>query len=359
MFVPSEAVNVRSPIVLRRLLLSAAFWGVLLGATQAVIVAMIKPVAFWALMWYKLGHIFVWLLVWGIILGAMFTLSIMLCRRCHRSRLVFIVSFTFGALFSLTGDLFAWALEPMPYASLFRFCLHLAISLLAGIAAGILGLIVLGVVRWVCGAVVEQDGSLCPTCGYKLGAGRCCPECGTMADNTSIRPQRRKFRMRDAARLVVVLIALAYPTSRILFVDISTPVDGAKFSAGIFDLKSSPAGITLVQVWQGHATYYTMPNSVDRGLIIASPNEYDDGKPYLQLQLVVVAGDSWGYGDPMLVCNISKQDSKRLKEDSYSEILSAMIELSDTYNWQPSLPAPGRFGQFVLLDIDEVCCPDE
>jgi hypothetical protein len=248
-----------------------------------------------------------------------------------------------------------WHDWPLP-----AFLINLII--IAAVSAGV-ALLVRWLIRSLLFTIVEQDGTLCPRCGYRLGSAAIttCPECGTPADapvlafvrlhRASGWLQRRASLLAallGAAMLVPLAIALHYrtlPAARFLAAFPRTENTGR----GIMMLRNQPSG------WHDSScmtAWVPLAGNPTRALIILYIPDRRSPLPPMRLAVAATPvpplaanmSPQINYGSPEIGCDLPRELAERIiREGLPPALIQALAAEANRTNWKPTSLPNGLF----------------
>lgn len=303
------------------------------------------------------------------ILGPLLVFAVILSCLCQR-RVIVVASgyaFCFGAVFVASFRVIAkTAGDPLVVLmGVIPLCI---LSLLLAIIGGALAPLVCSIVKGVFVEVVEQDGTLCAICGYKLVPRdtQCCPECGKD-------PQRSPIiggAISDLARFlygrarhisIIVLIVLVGLT---VHYGITAVGPTMSFSRQ-FDANRYPSTLSFMYgedfyqdnvTWRATGFTQILADDPTRAILVLYAPGVSWSQPIMQIRLHLAMKPKAGFptatidGAPVVMTNLNKEQAEFVIEHGSvpQSLIDALLEAAAEVGWPATRPTPGPFGQISL-----------
>lgn len=236
------------------------------------------------------------------------------------------------------------------------------LSLFVALVGGALGLIVSAIVESMFVTVFEQDGTLCPSCGYKLEPRDVprCPECGEDPHENptwwSGFPSATFVYQRSRLITVIALVAAVSMVIRHSLAVVG-PMQafhdqfvGPEYSFALVDMLSEnhyQGGAT----WREQGHLQILSDDPTRSLLIVYAPGARRSQPTMQIRLtwtlVTPAGfpNSFFDGLPAIITNLDQRQAQVVIEHGVPQTLvDALLEATSQAGWPDQRPAPGPFG---------------
>lgn len=295
--------------------------------------------------------------VWAIFLG----------RCCQHKAYAFTIGLLFGSIWTLS----AWISGHLDHissnwnspATIMQYVLS---SLGLGLAFGIICLLTVPAYRWLFSKIIEQDGTLCPGCGYCVSycVDNRCSECGVDLSSPT-RPQNVVFRVADALwrRRILTLICL---------VAISTTVTGIKIQSmrpftRFRDRFSEHGVVYYVSAYpRGVGVTRAIADVPDKALILEIYRGHIWESAYIEIGLGAIANVPASNltmppateGDPRIVCRLTPPQTEFvLAEDIPKSLIDALLSKAQEVGWKPAAAAAATAPTFEVLVDSEAHFP--
>ncbi len=286
---------------------------------------------------------------------------------CLSQRKILVVAsgyaFCFAAVFVALIRFIAvvGASDGLSLVGLLALCLT---SLLIALVGGSIAIAVLAMMRTVGVVVLEQDGTLCPNCGYNLVPRDVvrCSECGQD-------PQLRRGRSMPLTRflygharliLIVVLVISGTATVHHLF----TVIGPLKRFHDQFE--SSEFGFTFSRMtsddyyqdgvtWSAEGFTQVLSNDPTRAIVVLYAPGASRSQPIMQIRLHWAQKSKAGFppatfdGVPAIMTNLNWEQAEFVIERGSvpQSLIEALLEAATEVGWPAAPPTPGPFGQIT------------
>lgn len=303
------------------------------------------------------------------ILGPLLLFAVILSCLCQR-RTIAVASgyaFCFGAVFVASFYLVNTTFgEPIAVlVSVLPLCI---LSLFLATVGGVLAPVVCSVVKEFFVEVVEQDGTLCPNCGYKLVPRdiQRCPECGKDPNQHQATPsalsQLSMFLYRHSRRItIVVLILLASKTVHhsltavgpmMRFYDRFDMYSYGTTSADMYGEDFYQDSVT----WRATGFTQILPDDPTRAILVLYAPGVSWSQPIMQIRLHLAMKPKAGFptstidGAPVVMTNLNKEQAEFVIEHGSvpQSLIDALLEAAAEVGWPATPPTSGPFGQISL-----------
>ncbi len=298
------------------------------------------------------------------ILGPLSLLAVMLSCLSQRRILVLAsgYAFCFGAVF--VGSIRVLAMTGgTTTVGLSTLALLCIMSLIIAFLGSALALIVCAIVRTVFVVVLEQDGSLCPSCGYTLMPRDVprCSECGTD-------PRRPQAGRGGVAQLIdvvyrrsryITIIALIVAATMLLYQRLAVLGPMQDFRDHFMRGEPTYHFVHMISdnyhqdnvTWSAQGHLQILSDDPTRALlIIYAPGAWPP-QPTMQIRLNWTFNVPAGFpttsvdGLPAVMANLDRKQAKFvIKHGVPPTLINALLEATSEAGWPAQRPAPGPGG---------------
>jgi hypothetical protein len=299
-------------------------------------------------------------------------------RHCQRVRQTYLVGLVFGTSFILMPSLISfWGTTALisGLRDLLWIGVFLLWALLIGSVFGLLNLLLRWIVRSSRYVLLEQDGTLCWTCGYPVGrveGAMRCSECGLLFDRQRTDRSWLARLTRAAKRHSRVVLALLCVSFVAMIghrlVTISLPKnamfdrvskEGSIFRGHMFNAAASAkVGWTPAYGWEATGLCVELPDESIMHLIIMYEPNPGPGQPFVQLQLAPATAGAFGsllpgFANPFIVCDLTEAQTELVREHGLpSSLIDALKKTAVDAGWTPMTPGIAPT-QTIAVPADE------
>lgn len=286
---------------------------------------------------------------------------------CLSQRKILVVAsgyaFCFAAVFVALIRFFAvlGGSEGLSLGALLALCLT---SLLIALLGGSIAIAVLAMMRSVGVVVLEQDGTLCPNCGYKLVPRDVvrCSECGRDPQLRRSRSRRLTRFLYGHARLILIVVLVISGTATVHH--LVTVIGPLKRFHDQFE--SSEFGVTYSRMasddhyqdgvtWPAQGLTQVLSNDPTRAILILYAPGASWSQPIMQIRLHWAQKPKAGFpattldGLPAVMTNLNKEQAEFVIEHGSvpQTLIDALLEAATEVGWPATRPTPGPFGQIT------------
>ena len=240
------------------------------------------------------------------------------------------------------------------------------LSLFVALAGGVLGLIVSALVKSIFVTVLEQDGTFCPNCGYKLVPRDVprCPECGKNPHGTptwwSGFPSATFVYQRSRLITFVALMAAVGMLARHVVVVVG-PMQhfhdrfkGPENSFALVSMLSEDYHQDDV-IWREQGHIQILSDDPTRALVIIYAPGATWSQPTMQIRLAWTTVTPPGFptsffdGLPAIMANLDQRQAEAVIEHGVPQtLIDALLDATSTAGWPAVRPAPGPGGAITL-----------
>ncbi len=242
------------------------------------------------------------------------------------------------------------------------------VSVVIGVVFGLINLLLRVFTTSFLFIIVEQDGTLCYRCGYKIGAvpiSARCPECGTQVSASTAHGElssRSSKRARVIVRIfAIVALAVFLVTWGKVYTKVSRPTDRFldqfereqnAFTGPMFGRGPNVPG------WEAIGTYYPVPGDPTKLICIMYEPDPVPGQPAMQVQLRASSQVRSGkvlpvFGDPLILCDITTDEAVYVIEHGLPRSLeAAFVDAASAVGWIPLPAGVGPSKVAVILSAD-------
>ncbi len=298
------------------------------------------------------------------ILGPLSLLAVMIS--CFSQRRILVLAsgyaFCFGAVFVWGIRVFAMALGTTS-VDLFTLALLCIMSLFIAFMGGAFALIVCAIVRTMFVVVLEQDGSLCPSCGYTLMPRDVprCSECGTD-------PRQHQAGRGGVAQLIdvvyrrsryITIIALIVAATMLLYQRLAVLGPMQDFRDHFMRGEPTYHFVHMLSdnyhqdhvTWSAQGHLQILADDPTRALlIIYAPGAWPP-QPTMQIRVNWTLNAPAGFpttsfdGLPEIMANLDRKQAKFvIKHGVPQTLINALLEATSEAGWPAQRPAPGPGG---------------
>lgn len=369
---PATRVRVRPPHRHKGLFILWALYGISCGALFAVFMEKMQRV--WSYLAFKLSGTLGFAAVPVVITLLLFTppccAALYMARCCQHRGPVYLSGQIVGTCYGI-GIMIAILFVkggPSTHTPWWGYLFIAGLIVGGGVFMGLIGLLFSAVYYHFVAVLVEQDGTLCVTCGYPAAHSPSdrCSECGTSRD-TPMAPFGRIYRFADylghhaRSLLYVVLVVLVGTVGVVIWHDLPVWRFTARFAGG-----RSPARAVHIPAGGYHPqTSMAVGIELNRGiaggpagavLVIQQYRDTYFRAPRIQIRLAQwinlgVIGP-WkqplGYhqdGIPRIVCDLDADQTRHVMEHDIPEgLIDALVAAANEAGWTP-MPTTGPWLQ--------------
>lgn len=240
------------------------------------------------------------------------------------------------------------------------------LSLFVALVGGALGLVVNVIVKTIAVTVLEQNGTLCPTCGYKLVPQDVprCPECGKNPHRTptwwSGFPSATFVYKRSRLITIIAVMAAAGMVVRDILVMVGPMQQfhdrfkGPEESFALVSMLSEDYHQDDV-IWREQGHIQTLSDDPTRALLIIYAPGARWSQPTMQIRLTWTTVTPPGFptsffdGLPEIMANLDRRQAELVIEHGVPQtLIDALLEATSTAGWPAVRPAPGPGGAITL-----------
>jgi hypothetical protein len=237
------------------------------------------------------------------------------------------------------------------------------LSIIAGVSA-LTALLVRWLIRSLLFTVVEQDGTRCSRCGYRLGAPTIttCPECGAPSDTS--RPSfarlhrvstwlQRRSPLLASVLVVLLVVQLAVTVSR-------RTIPALRFRSAFPCQDNTGPGVIIpfppspgTSDASCAASWLPFPNDSSRALVIFYVPDHLSPLPAMRLAVAAtptplaptaLPGPHLNFGSPEIGCDLPRDIAERVILTGIPPALvQALADEADRSNWTPATAPLGIF----------------
>ncbi len=300
------------------------------------------------------------------ILGPLLMFAVILSCLCQRRAIVVAsgYAFCFGAVFVASFRVVA-ATAGDPLVVLIAVIPLGILSLFLAIIGGALAPLVCSMIKALFVEVLEQDGTLCPNCGYELMPLNIprCPECGknpqqSPAVRGAISHLSRLLYRQSRHITIIVLIVLAGMT---VYHSLTAVGPMMRFS-NRFDINrygrtsADMYGEDFYQddvTWRATGFTQILADDPTRAILVLYAPGAGWSQPIMQIRLQWAQKPKAGFptttfdGLPAVMTNLNKEQAEFVIEHGSvpQTLIDALLEAATEVGWLATPPTPGPFGQ--------------
>lgn len=266
---------------------------------------------------------------------------------------VFVALIRFVAVLGASDDL--------SLGALLALCLT---SLVIALLGGSIGIAVLAMMRTVGVVVLEQDGTLCPNCGYKLVPRDVvrCSECGQDPQLPRGRARRLSRFLYGHARLILIVVLVISGTATVHhLVTVIGPL--TRFHD---QFESSEFGVTFSRMasddyyqdgitWPAEGFTQELSDDPTRAIVVLYAPGASRSQPIMQIRMHWAQKPKAGFptatfdGVPAVMTNLNREQAEFVIERGSvpQTLIDALLEAATEVGWTATPPTPVPFGQMT------------